>query len=232
MMEERFCSRYSWGWFGVNSNRLLGHDSAEVFGWSCIRYRLIEQILAWFQISFAFIPFVWVNDLIWLSHTFQMGWFNHQLNISPKKIQKTRHFLQLSSKKSLDITINIFPKNVRNEAKASAPARENHGHSGSVLDPVLTAKMSQLVAKKEGARGFYLLFVPKRAKKLTTENRAYHSPKCHWPIFEHFSSCRFWVAIIAHFWSFSLHFGAMRRFSCSGVEAVVQGGVSEWHTPP
>ena len=171
MMEERFCSRYSWGWFGVNSNRLLGHDSAEVFGWSCIRYRLIEQILTWFQISFAFIPFVWVNDLIWLSHTFQMGWFNHQLNISPKKIQKTRHFLQLFSKKSLDININIF-KNVRNEANASAPARENHGHSGSVLHPVLTANMSQLVAKKRGSSRFLPSICTQKSQKVDNRKRS------------------------------------------------------------
>ncbi len=34
----------------------------------------------WFQIFLVFNP-TWWNDPIWLAHIFQMGWFNHQLEI-------------------------------------------------------------------------------------------------------------------------------------------------------
>ena len=35
----------------------------------------------WFETFFIFTPIPGKNDPIWLAHIFQMGWFNHQLDI-------------------------------------------------------------------------------------------------------------------------------------------------------
>ena len=132
----------------------------------------------WFHISFIFIPFVWVNDRIWLSHTFQMGWFNHQLNIFRKKILRTWHFLKFFKK-----NLQHFPEKRRLTIRRRPQLQQ--GKTMVTVAPFWTQfwlSMSQLVTKKEGnSRGFYLLFVPQKSQKIDNrKQKTYHSPKCHW----------------------------------------------------
>jgi len=147
-----------------------------------------------------------------------------------KKPKNLAHFLKKIQKETLEININIFPQKRRltisGEGLSSSKGKPwsqwlRFGPSFDFQCP------NWLRKKRETLEVFTFYLYHKRAKKLTTENRkhiiAQNAIGIHWPIFENI----FHLQILScndllNFWS-----SFLRRFSCGGVEAVVQGGVSE-----